>query len=164
ELIIEIFKLAYSAGNDRKTLENLKASITEKHGEKSDLVQIFDDVATALKFLRNLRNGDEHPKETERTVILNFTLIPEGNFDPPTIELIHNHTPQEKISISAFMEQVNTTLINIFEGVLVQVCRNNMGNFGNFECEIIEMPPERRRHRDTRFGYAMKLNGQWTLG
>ena len=161
ELIIEIFKLAYSAGNDKKTLENLKASITEKHGEESDFVKYFNENEVFLRFFRNLRNGDEHPKEKERTVIRDFNLRPEGNCDPPTIELIHPLTPQEQTPISAFMEQVNTTLVNIFECVIFMVCRNNMWNFGNFECEITEMPLERRHHRDTRFCYAMKLNGQW---
>lgn len=161
DLIIETFKLAYSAGNNKKTLENLKASITEKHGEESEFVNFFDAITNFLKFLRNLRNGYEHPNQKEQTIILDFSSTPEATVDPPMIELKHPDTPQPKIRITAFMEQKGTQLVDIFEDVILHMCQNNMGHFGGFECGIMEIPLERRRHRDTKFGYAVCLNDQW---
>jgi hypothetical protein len=160
-LIIEIFKLAYSAGNNRKTLENLKDSIAEKHGKESEFVDFLDEITYCLKFLRNLRNGYEHPNQKERTIILDFSLTLEATVDPPMIELIHPDTPQPKTPVTALMEQVGTQLVDIFETIIFQMCQNNMDNFGGFECGIMEIPSERRRHKDTKFGYAIRLNNQW---
>lgn len=125
--------------------------------------KFFDAITYFLKLLRNLRNGYEHPNQKERTIILGFSLTPEATIDPPMIELKHPDTPQQKIRITSFMEQLGTQLVDVFETVIFQMCQNNMGHIGGLECGIMEIPLERRRHRDTKFGYAVRLNGQWQL-
>jgi len=59
------------------------------------------------------------------------------------------------------MEQMNNQLIDIIEYLILHLCISNMGNFGGFECGIMERPLERRRHKDTRFSYAIRFNDQW---
>jgi len=36
-----------------------------------------------------------------------------------------------------------------------------MRPFGGFEYAIMERPPADRRHKDSRFCYAVRLNGEW---
>jgi len=161
DTIIEIFKLAYSAGTNKKILENINSSIIAKHGEGSNLGLFFDYIRPTLDFTRNLRNAVEHPKEHERLIILDFKLTPEATVDPPTVEIVHPATPQPKTPITSFMEQMNSNLIDIMEHLILHLCMSNLGHFGKIECGIMELPPEMRKHKDTKFSHAIRLNDQW---
>lgn len=161
DIILAYLKLVYSSGTNKKTIENLYSDIVTKHGEESGLSKFVENITLFLTFLRNMRNAIEHPKEDHRASIIDFTLAPNGTVDPPTIELINNETPQSRILVTSFMEQVTSQLIDIVEYLMAHYCVSNMGYFGDFECGIMELPPERRRHNNVRFSYVIKIQGQW---
>jgi hypothetical protein len=161
DIIIGLLKLVYGAGQGKRLLEHIKDAIVAKHGANSDLDQFFDLIKPALEFTRNLRNGVEHPQSNHRLIILDFNPTPATTVDPPTVELVHAPTPLPKTLVTSFMEQMNDQLAGIVEALIVHLCRSNMGHFGGFECGIIEPPPDRRRHKDTKFSYAVRLNDQW---
>ncbi|MFL6464671.1 MAG: hypothetical protein ACJ73N_09720, partial [Bryobacteraceae bacterium] len=161
DIVIGLFKLVYGAGKSKKILEHIKDTIVAKHGANSDLDQFFDQIKPVLEFTRNLRNGVEHPKPDYRLIILDFNPTAAATVTPPTVELVHADTPQPKMLVTSFMEQMNDQFTGIVEWLIVNLCLSNMGHFGGFECGIMELPAERRRHKGTRFSYAVRLNDQW---
>lgn len=160
-IILAYLKLIYNAGTNKKIIENLYSDIVTKHGEESGLAKFVENITLFLTFLRNMRNGIEHPKDDHRASIIDFSLAPNGTVNPPSLELINKETPQPKILITLFMEQVTSQLIDVVEYLMAHLCISNMGYLGDFECGIIELPPERRRHKNVRFSYAIKIQGQW---
>lgn len=161
DIILAYLKLVYSSGTNKKITENLYSDIVSKHGEESGLAKFVKSITLFLKFLRNFRNAIEHPKEDHRASLKDFTLAPNGTVDPPTIELINNETPQSRIFVVSFMEQVTSQLTDVVEYLMAHLCISNIGYFGDFECGIMELPPERRRHINVRFSYVIKIQGQW---
>jgi hypothetical protein len=167
DIITGLLKQVYGAGTGKRLLEHLKDAIVAKHGANSALDQFFDLIKPTLEFTRNLRNGVEHPQPNHHLIILDFNPTPATMVDPPTVELVHaappphTSTPQPKMLVTSFMEQMNDQFAGIMEALIVHLCQSNMGHFGGFECGIMELSPERRRHKDTRFSYAVCLHGQW---
>jgi len=161
DIIFAYLKLVYNSGTNKNTIENLYSDIVTKHGAQSGLAQFVDSMMLPLKFIRNVRNAIEHPKEDNRVLIVDFDLATNGTVDPPSIELINKETPQPKILVTFFMEQLVGHLIDIVEYLMAHLCASNMQRFGGFECGIMELSPERRRHKNTRFSYAVRLQGQW---
>ena len=78
-----------------------------------------------------------------------------------SFELINNETPQSKILVTLFMEQMTSQLIAIVEYLMAHLCASNICHLGDFECGIIELPPEKRRHKNIRFSYVIRIQGQW---
>lgn len=161
DIIIAYLKLVYSPGTNKRIIENLYSDIVTKHGAESGLAEFVKDITLFLTFLRSMRNAIEHPKDDHRASVVDFTLSPNGTVDPPTVELINNETPQSKILVTLFMKQVESQLIDIVEYLMAYLCVSNMGHFGDFECSIRELPPERRRHKNIRFSYVIRIQDQW---
>lgn len=159
--IIAYLKLVYNSGTNKKTIENLYSDIDAKHGTQSGMAQFVYSIMLPLKFIRNIRNAMEHPKDDNRVLTKDFILESVGTVYPPSIEFINKDTPQPKMLITSFMEQMNNHLIEIIESLIVHLCVSNMGHFNGFKCCIMELPPERRRHKNTRFSYAIRIQGQW---
>jgi hypothetical protein len=128
----------------------------------SHLAQFVNNIMPALKFIRNLRNATEHPKEDDCVLMKDFILELDGTIFPPSIELINMDTPEPRVHITTFMEQMNNYLIETIEVLLVHLCISNMANLdGFFDCCIMELPPEMRRQKNVRFSYAVKMQDQW---
>ena len=161
DIITGMFKLIYGTEDGKKVLENIEAAIIAKHGENSDLGNFFGMIKPTLVFTRNIRNAVEHPKDGQRFIILDFNPNPDNTVDPPTVELVHSHTPQPKMLVTSFMEQMCSQYVDMIEFLILHLCLSNLGRLGKFEHGIMEMPPERRRHKDTKFTYAVRLNGSW---
>ncbi len=161
DIITGMFKLIYGTENGKKVLENIEAAIVAKHGESSDLGNFFGMIKPTLIFTRNIRNAVVHPKNDQRFIILDFNPNPDNTVDPPTVELAHPDTPQPKMLVTSFVEQMSGQYVDMMEFLIFHLCLSNLGHLGKFEHGIMEMPSERRRHKDTKFTYAVKLNGSW---
>ena len=80
------------------------------------------EIKPTLEFTRNLRNGVEHPQPNHRLIILDFHPTPATTVDPPTVELVHADTPQPKMLVTSFMEQMNDQLAGIVEFLILHLC------------------------------------------
>jgi hypothetical protein len=158
--IITYLKLAYDSGHGKKTLQNLYSDIVNKSGKSSGLAQFLNDRMQSLVFIRNLRNGLEHPKEDDQTIILDFRMESDGAVHLPSIELINKDTQQPRMQITTFVKQINTYLLETVESLIVHICLNNIAK-SNLEISISELPVETRLHTNTRFSYVTKLKDDW---
>lgn len=160
--IMACLKLLYNSGRNKKIIENIYSDIVAKHGMQSGLAQFVNSIVPVLKFIRNLRNAIEHPEDDNYILVKDFILEFDGTVFSPSIESINKDTPQPRMHITTFMKQMNNYLIETIEVFLVHLCISNMINMdGCFECRIMELPPEMRRHKNVRFSYVAKIQGQW---
>jgi len=113
--IIGLLKLVYDQGKTKTVLENLVDSIAAKHGADAEMTRFFGDIRPKLATIRNIRNGIDHPRDDNRTAILDFNMRPDGLVEPPSIALINPDTPQPRMPMSAFMDQMTEYLAEICE-------------------------------------------------
>ncbi|MBL4673593.1 MAG: hypothetical protein JKX81_15135 [Arenicella sp.] len=160
-IAVQFIKLFYKPEPGKKVIEKLEAAISLQHGENSQMLAFYQNFMPFIRFLRNLRNAIEHPNADEQLVVLDFHPTPEITIDPPTLELIHPATPQERINIISFMEQLVESLVDILEVLIINLCANNLGHFGKFECAVGAIEGERAEGRGVRYSYFVKLNNEW---
>lgn len=163
-LITAMMKIAYPVPTDTKrVLEKIRAEIIEKRGDQSRMLQFFDKIRNSLIFARNLRNGWEHPKEEEQTIIKDFHVRADGQVSAPTIELRNVVTPQEQMTLCHFMKETVPIFTVQFQLLMAIICADNLRPFSGWEIDVTEIPEDRRMHPKAKFGYAIKLQGQWTV-
>ena len=120
-------------------------------------------MAPTLKYIRQARNGLEHPAPpTLQTIIHDFTLLADGNITPPSIEVISRPDTYPPANVSTIIEQLIEALPQIFEGMLVCLCSKHMRSMGGLETQIIELNPEQRGRdrKHVRFSYGVKIGDE----
>ena len=72
-------------------------------------------MAKFAQFLRNCRNCVEHPKHNQQVVFTNFTMTPNAEIEPPTIEIVHEQTPEPVVPLTIFMDNMVGSVVNLGE-------------------------------------------------
>lgn len=116
-----------------------------------------------MTFIRNLRNSIEHPKASQRVIIKDFAITPNGTLMSPTIQLVHATTPQPEMNVQSFLPQITGQVLEIFEALMVHLASKRIKPSGAFETAVGLLPPD-QLPPDSRIraSYFIFLNDRWT--
>jgi hypothetical protein len=134
----------------------------ELYGEDDELSEFAQTMARFMVFIRNLRHCIEHPKNGQRMVVKDFSLTPDGRLNKPTIEVVHSSTPQKRMELSSFLQQVSGEVLAEFEVLMVLLAAKHMKPFGGFE-KAVGFLQEDQIVGDSkvRATYLIMMNGRW---
>jgi hypothetical protein len=93
-------------------------------------------------------------------VTRDFTLLASGKIDYPTIEIIHNETPEPRIRLLTFMEQMTSSLLNVLEDLMAFLCAKHVTGRAGISIGVYEIPIEQRANNHVRIGYAAWFGDQ----
>jgi hypothetical protein len=109
-----------------------------------------------LKFVRDARNCVEHPKPNHKIVVKDFQLDPSGKILAPTIEVIHPRSPQNSVSVAAFMNDICVAIVGVFESMIAGLCSKHVTSGPGQPFEVVEIPDESlRREKFVRYSYGL---------
>lgn len=140
--------------------ENLKKKLDSQPQDIDNFPQFLAEEVPFLQLVRNARNCVEHPRPEQRLIALDFRVDPNNVLLPPMVEIIHPRTPLEKLPVSEFFVQTLQKIVHIVELMIVFLCARHVKPLGGLAIQVVELPPERRRSENVRYGYGAMLGDQ----
>lgn len=144
--IVQLFYADLGKGGWEALLEHA-ASV---YGGDDSLTNFVREALPFLLLVRNSRDCLEH--DLAGTTVTDFTVRPDGQLVPPTIEIDFRNTQQPAIAISQFMAHTLASMITVFEVMLAHLCSKHVSSrVGGIEVVVAEVPQESRREKHVRF-------------
>jgi len=154
--VLGMVRIFYGKDAGRQWFEGFTKLVSKRYGESDPFSQFLIGVVPFLKFIRNARNCVEHPKDSQRIVTRDFFPQADGTILPPTIEIIHPHTPMHATPVSDFMSRVQENLVAIVEQTIVFICSKHVRPpMAAFPVQIVEWPEENRSQKHVHYSYGL---------
>jgi hypothetical protein len=102
--LFNIAKLFYGDEIGPRWFASLHKLASEKYGDNDGFTKFLKAALPFLQFVRNARNAVEHPDQAKSVKVTDIALLPSGELNPPSIEVIHPDTPQPSVPLLALME------------------------------------------------------------
>ncbi len=148
-------KLFYSKVG-AKGWDSLRGEI-EREPEKTDnFLEFIDNALPLLRLVRNARNCVEHPRKGYKLQVSNFSVSADNALVSPLVSVEHPKTPLKDVPLSVFFRDISSELIALTELMYVYLCARKVKPFAGLPVTVYEMPPERRKHVNIRFGYGVR--------
>jgi hypothetical protein len=138
KLICELPKLLIGLDKSDSNFDHLAKRLGPVVGEDSPLVKFVRGNAPMVRYLIELRNFHEHPKDIE-TIIQNFHVIPSGEIQAPNWKLVGIEN-QEARSVKDEMHAAIVFLIQLAETMLIYLVMHRVS--GQFPFVADEIPDE----------------------
>lgn len=158
--LFKIVRLFYGDEIGKGMFDGLHDLISKKFGKDDPFSQFLEAVLPLLKFVRNARNAVEHEDETKRIAVSDISLLPSGELNPPSIEIVHKETPQPSVALLVLMEHLTDQLALVFEVMIAQLCNVNVHPFGGLPLGVIEYDERMQQAYNCRYGYATRMGDQ----
>jgi hypothetical protein len=158
--LFNIAKLFYGDEIGKGMFEGLHDLTYKKYGEDNPFSQFLKAAAPFLKFVRNARNAVEHPDQTKSVRVTDIALLPSGELNPPTVEVIQPETPQPPVPVLALMELIADQLATAFEVMLAHLCGTKVQPFAGMPLGVVEYDENQRKAYKCRYGYASRMGDQ----
>ena len=146
--VCEMPGLFFSLSRTDSNFDYLGKRLKSEASEANNLIQFVNDNAESIRYLIELRNFHEHPKE-KRTIINNFTLTPDSKIQLPTWQI----SGGSQRSISEEMNAAISFLTDIAEAMFIHVVMATVSNKFPYIIEQIEEskidPSNPKRYRLT---------------
>jgi hypothetical protein len=126
-----------------------------------DQIKFAEMIVNYWKFLRNCRHCVEHPKPRQKLAVENFHMTIDGKVSFPTVEVIHEKTPEPRIEAAIFMTGLLKSVLNMGEQLMAFLADTNVQPAWH-GISVVEFPPEARRSPHVRYYFAMNMNGVMT--
>ncbi len=158
-----IYKFSQQFYNHTERMWNgFETELHKQYGAADEFSKFAGSIQPFMTFVRNLRNSIEHPKDSQRVIIKDFTITPDGMLTSPTVELVHPVSPQPEMNIDDFLPQVSGQVLDVFEALMVYVASKHIRPFGVLEKAVGLLPPEHLPpDSKVRASYFIRLNGGW---
>lgn len=142
--------------------DNLVVAVEKRTGIEANFTKFARALADFIKFIRNARHCVIHPDETKWLELSDFLLTPENTVSPPSIAIVHQHTPMKEVPLLEFMMDVVNKIGESAEQLMAHLASAHMEQLGKLSI-IIDFVPEDQRREDTevRFGYFIRVGDQW---
>ena len=140
--------------------ESLKSKIEQGPQDIDNFSQFLSNALPMLQLVRNARNCVEHPRKEQRIEVSDFSVDAKNNLLPPMVEIIYPETPREKMPVADFMVQISQSLVDVVELILVYLCARRVKSLSGFPVQVVEIPPDRRRSANVRYGYGSAIGEQ----
>src|SRR5208283_4745305 len=121
-------------------LENPSASVHPKR---------FSTPSLTLKFLCA---GKLNPR--------NFKMTPSAEIEPPTIEIVHEQTPEPVVPLTIFMENMMRSVVMVGEEMMAFLASYHVMPGWEEKVSVCYFAEGQRRHPHVRYYFAMNMNGQ----
>lgn len=149
-------------GHTQKMWNGFELEAQKLYGDADELSKFAGSIRPFMTYVRNLRNSIEHPKDSQRVIIKDFAIMPDGTLKSPTVQLVHAITPQPEMNIQSFLPQVTGQVLEIFEVLMVHLASKHIKPFGALEktvdlLPLDQLPPDSK----VRASYFVWLNGGW---
>lgn len=158
--LFNIAKLFYGDEMGKGMFEGLYKLAEKKYGTDDPFSQFLKTALPSLKFVRNARNAVEHPNQTQSVKVTDITLLPSGELNPPTIEVIHPKTPQPPVPLLTLMEHLADHLATTFEVMLAYLCGANVQPSTGIPLGVIEYNESQQEAYKCRYGYGNRMGDQ----
>ncbi len=158
--LFNIAKLFYGDEIGPRWFTSLHKLASEKYGDKDVFTEFLKEALPFLQFVRNARNAVEHPDQTKSVKVTDILLLPSGDLNPPSIEIIHPETPQSPVPLLALMEHIADQLATAFEVMLAHICSANVQPFAGMPLGVIEYNENQQKAYKCRYGYATRMGDQ----
>lgn len=158
--LFNIAKLFYGDQISKGMFEGLYDLTCKKFGETDPFSQFLKAVLPFLKFVRNARNAVEHPDRSKSVRVTDIALMPSGELNPPTIEVIHPETAQPPVPLLVLMEHIADQLAAVFEIMLAHLCGANVQSFAGMPLGVIEYDENQQQAFKCRYGYGTRMGDQ----
>jgi hypothetical protein len=154
--LLGMVRIFYGKDAGRQWFEGFEKVVSKRYGESDPSSQFLAGVLPFLKFIRNARNCVEHPKHRQRIVTRDFFPQADGTILPPTIEIIHPHTPMPAFPVSEFMSRAQEELVAIVEQTIAFMCSKHVRPpMAAFPVQVVEWPEENRWQKHVRYSYGL---------
>lgn len=158
--LFSIAKLFYGDEIGLRWFESLHKLASEKYGDNDGFTKFLNAALPFLQFVRNARNAVEHPDRAKSVKVTDIALLPSGELNPPSIEVIHRETPQPSVPLLALMEHIADQLATAFEVMLAHLCGANVRPFAGMPLGVIEYDKNQQKAFKCRYGYASRMGDQ----
>jgi hypothetical protein len=158
--LFNIAKLFYCDQIGPRWFASLHKLASEKYGDNDGFTKFLNVALPFLQFVRNARNAVEHPDQAKSVKVTDIALLPRGELNPPSIEVIHPETPQPSVPLLALMEHIADQLAAVFEIMLAHLCGANVQPFAGIPLGVIEYDKNQQKAFKCRYGYATRMGGQ----
>lgn len=146
----------------KKMFDGFAEKLESEYGNADEFTQFAKEMAKFMVFIRNTRHCIEHPNPKQKLVIQDFSLGADGKLSRPSIEIIHNETPQKEMAISDFVQQVSDGVLSTVEALMVHLAFKHMAPFGNFAIAVGIIPEgQRSPGSKVRAGYLIDIGNGW---
>jgi hypothetical protein len=158
--LFNIAKLFYGDQIGPRWFASLQKLASEKYGDNDGFTKFLNATLPFLQFVRNARNAVEHPDQARNVKVTDIALLPTGELNPPSIEVIHPGTPQPSVPLLALMEHIADQLAAVFEVMLAHLCGANVQPFAGMPLGIMEYDENQQKAFKCRYGYATRMGDQ----
>lgn len=154
--VVKLFYTDVSTGG----WERLQGKIEQEPQDIDNFSQFLNDALPLLQLIRNARNCVEHPRKEQRIGVSDFSVDAKNNLIPPMIEILHPKTPLGVIPVSDFIVQKLQNLVDVVEMMIVFLCARHAKSLSGFPVQVVEIPLDRRRSANVRYGYGLVSGDQ----
>jgi hypothetical protein len=158
--LLVLGRMFYSLPAGKAWFDGLAKIAAEVHQLEQAETQRLDRMAKFAQFLRNCRNCVEHPKHHQQVVFANFRMTPNAEIEPPTIEIVHEQTPEPVVPLTIFMDNMVQSVVNLGEQTMAFLASYHVMPGWKETVSVCYFPEGQRRHPHVRYYFAMNMNGQ----
>jgi hypothetical protein len=134
QVICRLPSIILSLPNRDNNFDHLVKTLATAVGPEAQITQFVQDNAESVRYLIELRNWQEHPKE-KRTVVNNFTVVPDDSISVPMWHVSGNAPRPIREDMLAATE----FLVRIAEAMLIHLVMNAVDK--RFPFIIVEIDP-----------------------
>lgn len=158
--LLTLCRMFYSLPAGKGWFDSLAKIASEVHQLEQPQAQRLDKMIKFAQFLRNCRNCIEHPKPHQQAIFTNFKMTPSAEIEPPTIEIVHEQTPEPVVPLTIFMENMMRSVVMVGEEMMAFLASYHVMPGWEEKVSVCYFAEGQRRHPHVRYYFAMNMNGQ----
>jgi hypothetical protein len=158
--LLVLCRLFYSLPAGKAWFDSLAKVAADEHQLEQAEIERLGRMVKFAQFLRNCRNCLEHPKPHHRVAFTNFTMTPSAETELPTIEIVHERTPEPVVPLTIFMENMMQGVLNLGEQMMTFLASFHVTPGWEETVAVCYFEDGQRRHPHVRYYFAMNMNGQ----
>lgn len=164
DTILKICRLQFLPGASNKSkLADLEKAVEASLKAEPQLIATWIEITKYFAMIRNMRNACEHPKENFQVVLVDFSMQPDGQVNPPLVEIQHPDTSIRTLPVVDLLEFIRNTMLEHSEIMLTFIRRAVLLMDNPFHEYVVEVPEEERRHKFARYYRAINVGGTWRI-
>jgi hypothetical protein len=129
--------------------------ITATFGENDAFAEFMNGHKIFLIFIRRARNAVEHPSDSQKVLVRDFSMRADGSVARPMLEVIDKNTPCPESPVSQTMGTMIERLSLICECVIAGLCDKHVQQVGGIQFSVLEFPEDQRAVKDVRYSYGL---------
>lgn len=135
--------------------DSLKKEVGNENQKIDNFSDVLENMLPFLQFVRNARNCVEHPRIEHKIVTTDFSINPDNQLVPPTIEIIHPKTSQTAVPVVDLMNHVANSLVEVVELMLAFLCNRRIRPITGFPVQVHGFSETQRRTKNVKYGYGI---------